>query len=177
MGTRDLIQKRDVERHLTQKDTTKQLSQVEPMSPMRKIIANRMTMSSQTAPHIWIQMEANMSNVVNMRQILIQDSDPNIDVRISYTDILVKVVADAIKAHPYINSSLDGEQIQTFADINIGLAIQADYGLIVPVIRQAEQKSVTNIAQARDTFDDVINSSRRSPRDRWCSSRPISSDD
>jgi len=147
-GPRGRIIKRDVEQYITQLVTTKRIKETIAMSPMRKIIAQRMSQSFQTAPHIWIQMEADMGNVVTLRKILLHDVEPT-DVRISYTDILIKSVADAIRVHPRINSTLEGDQIQIFEDINIGLAIQAEHGLIVPVIPQVDQKSVSEIARTR----------------------------
>lgn len=148
-GPRGRITKDDIERYLAQKEMAKRIKQTEAMSPMRRTIAKRMTLSAQTTPHIWIQMEVDMSDVVALRETLLQQMDPNVDLRVSYTDILIKAVADAIKVHPHINSTLERDQIQIFEDINIGLAVQAEHGLIVPVIRQTGRKSITEIAIAR----------------------------
>ncbi len=148
-GPRGRITKYDVEKYLAQREMAKRIKQTKAMSPMRRTIAKRMTLSAQTAPHIWIQMEVDMSDVVALRETLLQQMDPNVDLRVSYTDILIKAVADAIKVHPYINSTLERDQIQIFEDINIGLAVQAEHGLIVPVIRQTSRKSITEIAIAR----------------------------
>ncbi|MFQ6123234.1 MAG: dihydrolipoamide acetyltransferase family protein [Candidatus Heimdallarchaeota archaeon] len=148
-GPRGRITRQDVERFLTQREMVKKIKQTEAMSPMRRTIAKRMTHSAQTAPHIWIQMEVDMSDVVALRETLLQQTDPYVEPRVSYTDILIKAVSDAIKAHLLINSTLEGDQIQIFEDINIGLAVQAEQGLIVPVIRQTGRKSITEIALAR----------------------------
>lgn len=148
-GPRGRITREDVERYLVQREMTKKIKKTEAITPMRRTIAKRMTQSAQTAPHIWIQMEVDMSDVVALRKTLLQQMDPDVEHRVSFTDILIKAVADAIKAHPLINSTLERDQIQIFEDINIGLAVQAKHGLIVPVIRQTGRKSITEIALAR----------------------------
>lgn len=148
-GPRGRITREDVERYLVQREMAKKIKKTEAITPMRRTIAKRMTQSAQTAPHIWIQMEVDMSDVVALRKTLLQQMDPDVEHRVSFTDILIKAVADAIKAHPLINSTLERDQIQIFEDINIGLAVQAKNGLIVPVIRQTGRKSITEIALAR----------------------------
>lgn len=148
-GPRGRITREDVEKYLVQREMAKRIKKTETITPMRRTIAKRMTQSAQTAPHIWIQMEVDMNDVVALRKTLLQQMDPNVEHRVSYTDILIKAVADAIKAHPLINSTLERDQIQIFEDINIGLAVQAKHGLIVPVIRQTGRKSITEIALAR----------------------------
>ncbi|MFX0197711.1 MAG: dihydrolipoamide acetyltransferase family protein [Candidatus Hodarchaeota archaeon] len=148
-GPRGRITREDVEKYLVQREMAKRIKKTETITPMRRTIAKRMTLSAQTAPHIWIQMEVDMNDVVALRKTLLQQMDPKVEHRVSYTDILIKAVADAIKAHPLINSTLERDQIQIFEDINIGLAVQAKHGLIVPVIRQTGRKSITEIALAR----------------------------
>lgn len=148
-GPRGRITREDVEKYLVQREMAKRIKKTETITPMRRTIAKRMTQSAQTAPHIWIQMEVDMNDVVALRKTLLQQMDPKVEHRVSYTDILIKAVADAIKAHPLINSTLERDQIQIFEDINIGLAVQAKHGLIVPVIRQTGRKSITEIALAR----------------------------
>jgi len=81
-------------------------------------------------------MEVDMSNAVKLRE----------KTRVSYTDILVKAVAKALGEHRIVNSTLDGEQIKIYEDINIGVAVATEKGLVVPVIRNANKKTLLQVA-------------------------------
>ncbi len=119
---------------------------VEPLSPLRRTIARRMTQSWQH-PHITMITEIDMTEVVAFREEINRDSD----VRVSFNDIVIKAVADTLERFPRFNATLVGNELHLLDDINIGVAMATDDGLIVPVVRTANRKTITEIA--RETKD------------------------
>lgn len=117
-----------------------------PLKGIRKIIAKRMTESFQNIPHFYLSLEIDMSAVQNLREGLKDEIEKRAKVRLTMTDILVKVTAAALKDHPIINSRIEGDQIHLIEEINIGVAIALEDGLIVPVVHHANQKSLIEIA-------------------------------
>ncbi|MFZ1749529.1 MAG: pyruvate dehydrogenase complex dihydrolipoamide acetyltransferase [Saprospiraceae bacterium] len=114
-----------------------------PVSQMRKAIARRLGESKFTAPHFYLTVEINMDNAVVARTG-INESAP---VKISFNDFVVKGCASALRKHPAINSSWFGDKITYHRDINIGVAVAVEDGLLVPVINQADLKSMSMINQ------------------------------
>lgn len=114
-------------------------------SSMRRTIARRMKESVATSPHYFIAVEIEMTQVIHLRNKL----NKNIDLgssKISYNDIIMKVVAKAIGYYPLINSSYEGDKIKIHTDVHFGLAIAIESGIIVPVVRQVNSKSIPEIA-------------------------------
>ena len=112
-----------------------------PVSQMRKTIARRLGESKFSAPHFYLTVEINMDNAIAARTE-INDLSP---VRISFNDIVVKACAVALRQHPAINSSWLGDKIRRNGNINIGVAVAVEEGLLVPVIRHADMKSLSQI--------------------------------
>ncbi len=112
-----------------------------PVSQMRKVIARRLGESKFTAPHFYLTMEMDMDNAIQSRKALNEDSE----IRISFNDLIVKACAAALRRHPEINASWFGDKITYHQDINIGVAVAIDEGLMVPVIRNADLKSLSTI--------------------------------
>jgi len=112
-----------------------------PISQMRKIIAKRLGESKFSAPHFYLTMEVNMDNMMVAREAINEDAP----VRISYNDLIVKASAAALRKHPEINASWLGDKITYHKDINIGVAVAIDEGLMVPVIKHTDLKSLTAI--------------------------------
>jgi pyruvate dehydrogenase E2 component (dihydrolipoamide acetyltransferase) len=117
-----------------------------PLKGIRKIIAKRMTESFQNIPHFYLSLEVDMSAVQELRERLKEEVEKRTRVRLTLTDLLVKVSASALKENPIINSRIEGDQIHLLEEINIGVAIALEDGLIVPVVHHADQKSLTEIA-------------------------------
>ncbi len=117
-----------------------------PLKGIRRIIAKRMTESFQNIPHIYLSLEVDMTACLALREQLMEAIEKRAKVRLTLTDILVKVAASALKDHPIINSRIEGDQICLLEEINIGVAIALQDGLIVPVIRSADRKSLLEIA-------------------------------
>ncbi|MFZ9981547.1 MAG: pyruvate dehydrogenase complex dihydrolipoamide acetyltransferase [Cyclobacteriaceae bacterium] len=112
------------------------------VSQMRKTIARRLSESMYTAPHFYLTMEINMDKAVEARKS-INDLSP---VKISFNDIVIKAVAAALRQHPDVNVSWLGEKIRRNHHIHIGVAVAVKDGLVVPVLRFADNKSLSHIA-------------------------------
>jgi pyruvate dehydrogenase E2 component (dihydrolipoamide acetyltransferase) len=118
-------------------------------SQMRKAIARRLSESKFTAPHFYLKMEVNMDNAIAARKAM-NDISP---VKISFQDMIIKASAMALRLHPAVNSSWMGDFIRTYQHIHIGSAVAVEDGLIVPVFKFADQKSLSQIAtEANDLY-------------------------
>jgi pyruvate dehydrogenase E2 component (dihydrolipoamide acetyltransferase) len=113
-----------------------------PVSQMRKVIAKRLSESLFTAPHFYVTMSIDMDQAIIARN-KINEVAP---VKISFNDFVLKACAIALRQHPTINSSWLGDKIRTNEHINIGVAVAVDEGLLVPVIRFADGKSLSHIS-------------------------------
>jgi pyruvate dehydrogenase E2 component (dihydrolipoamide acetyltransferase) len=113
-----------------------------PVSQMRKTIARRLAESKFSAPHFYLTMSMDMDACVAARK-RINETSP---VKISFNDIVLKAVAVALRQHPKVNSSWLGEKIRVNHDINIGVAVAVEEGLLVPVVRFADTKQLSQIA-------------------------------
>ena len=119
-----------------------------PLKGIRRIIAKRMTESFQNIPHFYLSVEVDMTVVMDLHEKLRGEVEKRAGVKLTLTDILVRVAASALRHHPMINSRIEGDEILLLDEINVGVAIALKDGLIVPVLHQADQKSLTEIALA-----------------------------
>jgi pyruvate dehydrogenase E2 component (dihydrolipoamide acetyltransferase) len=125
-----------------------------PNTQMRKTIARRLGESKFTSPHFYLTMELNMDNAMAARSQMNELSP----VKISFQDMMIKACAMALRQHPAVNSSWMGDFIRTYSHIHVGSAIALPEGLIVPVIRFADQKSLSQIAaEAKELYDKARN--------------------
>jgi len=122
------------------------VSEVIQLTGIRKTIADRLSRSYREAVHVSITIEVDMTEVTNLRQRLKSEVERKAQAPLSYTVILVKAVAIALKKNPIVNSTLEGDEIKILRDINIGVAVALKDGLIVPVIHNADKKSLSEIA-------------------------------
>jgi pyruvate dehydrogenase E2 component (dihydrolipoamide acetyltransferase) len=170
-GPRGRIVKADVMRVIDEAQVspqpvaTDESIRYEPVSIMRKIIAERLLHSYLTAAHVSIMMDVDMAEVIKLRQELIPEIERKAGVRLSYTDIIVKVVARALRDHLIVNSTLKDDTIQIFNDINIAVAVALEQGLIVPVVREADKKSLTEISSILRQLVEKARNSNLSPDD------------
>jgi 2-oxoglutarate dehydrogenase E2 component (dihydrolipoamide succinyltransferase) len=118
-----------------------------PLTPIRKSIAEHMVASKHTSPHVSTVHEVDMSAVVSAYRRL-KEPFAQRGVKLTYTAFIVQAVAEAIAEHPIVNSSWSDDGIQVHPDINIGMAVAIPTGLIVPVIRSANQLNLEGIAKA-----------------------------
>ncbi|RFP64040.1 pyruvate dehydrogenase complex dihydrolipoamide acetyltransferase [Hymenobacter lapidiphilus] len=113
-----------------------------PVSQMRKVIARRLSESLFTAPHFYLTMEILMDRAMEVRTQLNELSP----VKLSFNDLVIKAAAVALRQHPAVNSSWLGDRIRQNHVINIGVAVAVDEGLLVPVVRNADGKGMSQIA-------------------------------
>ena len=146
------ISREDVMREIGEGPTTAptelQHAKVIQISKMRKAIAERMSYSAKTAPQVTVTVEADMSEIVRLRERILPDIEAETGIRLSYTDLLVKAAAVALRQEPILNSRLDGDLIRLIEQINIGVAVEVPEGLIVPVVRDADKKTLAQIARS-----------------------------
>ena len=112
-----------------------------PVSQMRKTIARRLSESMFTAPHFYLTMDIDMDEAIKARESINQVAS----VKISFNDFVIKGCAASLRQHPAINSSWLGDRIRTNHHIHIGVAVAVDDGLLVPVVRFADSKTLTQI--------------------------------
>jgi pyruvate dehydrogenase E2 component (dihydrolipoamide acetyltransferase) len=124
------------------------------VSQMRKAIARRLSESKNGAPHFYLTMAINMDKIVEARKVMNEISP----VKISVNDIVIKAVAAALRQHPKVNSYWMGDKIRMNHHIHIGVAVAIEDGLIVPVVKFADNKSISHIsAEVKDLADKAKN--------------------
>src|ERR1700730_1608526 len=114
----------------------------------RKVIAERMTLSFQTIPHFYLTVLADATELVNLRQRLVNETEKQVGVRLSYTDVLLKTLAVALRAHPEVNTYWQSGVVHR-ERINVGFAAQATDRLVVPVVRDADKLPLAELARVR----------------------------
>ena len=125
------------------------LGQVIPMNSMRKVIAKRMSQSKFSAPHIYFFNDVEMEKLASLREEVVADFEKNEGVRISMNDLIIKAVALSLREYPLLNAMVSGEEIRIFPEINVGLAVAMEDGLIVPAIPRADELGLGEIARVR----------------------------
>jgi 2-oxoglutarate dehydrogenase E2 component (dihydrolipoamide succinyltransferase) len=121
---------------------------IEPMSVMRRKIAEHMVLSRRTSAHVTTFFEVDYTNIARLRDRHKKAYEERNGVKLTFLPFILKATVDALKAFPVINASLDGESVVYKQDINIGIAVALDWGLIVPVIKQADELSLVGLARA-----------------------------
>jgi pyruvate dehydrogenase E2 component (dihydrolipoamide acetyltransferase) len=113
-----------------------------PVRSVRAVIAERMTRSVTTTAHVTLTAEADATALVELRHKLIQDG-----VNVSYNDLFLYILGRALREHPQLNASLEGDSIKLWRRIHIGLAVDTDRGLLVPVVRDVNRKGLVELGQ------------------------------
>ena len=132
-----------------------------PISQMRKTIAKRLSESKFTAPHFYLTMSVDMDAAIEARQALNASGDH----KISFNDLVVKDVAKGLKKHPAVNSAWLGDVIRTNYDVHVGVAVAVEDGLLVPVVRHADAKSLTQISAEVKDFAQRAKTKKLQPAD------------
>ncbi|MCD6013118.1 MAG: pyruvate dehydrogenase complex dihydrolipoamide acetyltransferase [Flavipsychrobacter sp.] len=132
-----------------------------PISQMRRIIAQRLGESKFSAPHFYLRMTMAMDKAIEARKAINEVSP----VKVSFNDLVIKACAMALRQHPAVNSSWMGDFIRQNHHIHIGTAVAVDEGLIVPVIKFADQKSLSQIAQEAGSLIDKARTKKIQPQE------------
>ncbi|MBS1740140.1 MAG: 2-oxo acid dehydrogenase subunit E2 [Bacteroidetes bacterium] len=130
-----------------------------PLTQMRKVIAQRLAESKFSAPHFYLRMSVTMDNATTARKA-INDVSP---VKVSFNDLIIKAVAMSLRKHPSVNSSWMTDFVRQNEHIHIGTAVAIDDGLIVPVIKFADQKSLAQIAEESKTLVEKARTKKLQP--------------
>ena len=120
-----------------------------PLHPIHKLMAERMSQSFAAAPHFYLGVEVKATALVDLRESLLPICEEKAQVRLTFSDLLLKLLAETLRDHPLANAKWEDGGVRVFREINVGLAIAIDEGLVVPVIRGADRLSLTEIAVAR----------------------------
>ncbi len=136
--------------------------EIVPMTIMRKKIAEHMVLSAHTSPHVYSVYEVNFGRLSQLRDRKKAEYD-QAGGKLSFTALIAKVVVDALRAFPMANASIDGDNIVYKKDINLGIAVALDQGLIVPVIRNADEKNLLGLCRAIEDLASRARSKKLSP--------------
>lgn len=140
-------------------------SEVVPMSAMRKSIAEHMLASRRTSAHVSTVFEVDLTRIVNIRTQHAQEFLQREGSKLSYMPFFIKTAASALKEYPVVNASISGTDILYKKDVNIGVAVALDWGLIVPVIKNADEKSFLGIAKAASSLAERARQKKLAPED------------
>jgi 2-oxoglutarate dehydrogenase E2 component (dihydrolipoamide succinyltransferase) len=121
--------------------------EIQPLSVMRRRIAEHMVLSRRTSAHVHSVFHVNFSLIDRIRREKQADYE-RLGAKLTYMPFIAKAVIDAIRMHPVVNASLDGDDVVYHKDVHLGIAVTLDSGLIVPVIRNADEKNVLGLARA-----------------------------
>ena len=121
-----------------------------PITPVRRMIADNMVASSTQIPQAWSMVEVDVTGLVRRRNEIRDEFERRTGVRLTYLPFILKAVAEGLRENPLVNSSWDGDSILLKRRINIGVAVAAPDGLVVPVVHDADRLSVAGLAEALD---------------------------
>jgi 2-oxoglutarate dehydrogenase E2 component (dihydrolipoamide succinyltransferase) len=136
---------------------------IEPMSVMRKKIAEHMIASRRTSAHVHTVFDVDMTRIVRLREKNKNSFLANTGLKLTYTPFFIRAVAQGLRAWPILNSSVEGENIHYKRDINIGIAVALDWGLLVPVIKHADELSFTGLQRALNDLGERARSKKLKP--------------
>jgi|LSQX01.1.fsa_nt_gb pyruvate dehydrogenase E2 component (dihydrolipoamide acetyltransferase) len=145
-GSGGRITREDVEKYLS---TQRAQAEIISLSPMRRRIAEHMAMSIKTSPHVTLMTEADVTELANL--IKRHNGDES-GVKLTFTDFIVKASAMALHDFPRMNSSFSEQGIKVFSQINVGVAVALEEGLVVPPVRDADSKDIRGISQEIKTL-------------------------
>jgi len=131
--------------------------EVQPMSVMRQKIAEHMVLSKRVSPHVYSVDEADVTGIASLRAKSKDKFEQASGTKLTFMPFFVRAAVEALRAYPTVNSSVDGTNIVLHKEVNIGIAVALDWGLIVPVIKNAEEKNFLGIAR---TINDLAERAR-----------------
>ena len=138
--------------------------EVKPMSVIRKKIAEHMVLSKRTSAHVYSVFEVNYSRVDQIRQAKKNDYESR-GAKLTYTSFIAQVVVDCLRSHGVINASIDGDNVLYKKDINLGIAVALENGLIVPVVKQAGEKNLMGLSRAIQDVADRARAKKLNPEE------------
>src|ERR1700723_2241629 len=137
--------------------------EVQPMSVMRQRIAEHMVLSKHVSPHVYSVDEADMTAIATLRAKMKHKFEETSGTKLTFMPFFVRAAVEALRAFPTVNSSVDGTNIILHKECNIGIAVALDWGLIVPVIKNAEEKNFLGIARSMNDLAERARSKKLKP--------------
>ena len=141
------------------------LGELVPMTRMRKIIADRMVESKHTSPHVHTVFKVDMTRIVKLREKEKNKYEQRNGVKLTFMPFITRAAVEALRKHPIVNAAVKGDAIQYNKNINIGIAVALDWGLIVPVLKQLEEKNFLGIARGIVDVADRARNKKLGPDD------------
>ncbi len=136
--------------------------QIVPMTIMRKKIAEHMVLSAHTSPHVYSVYEVNFHRISQLRDKKKAEYERN-GAKLTFTAMIAKAIVDALRAFPVVNASIDGDNIVYKKDINLGIAVALEQGLIVPVIKNADEKNLVGLSRSIEDLASRARSKKLNP--------------
>jgi len=137
--------------------------EVQPMSVMRQRIAEHMVLSKRVSPHVYSVDEVNVSGIAALRAKMKAKFEETSGTKLTFMPFFVRAAVEALRKYPTVNSSVDGTNIVLHKECNIGIAVALDWGLIVPVIKNAEEKNFLGIARAMNDLAERARAKKLKP--------------
>ncbi|HXQ27261.1 MAG TPA: dihydrolipoamide acetyltransferase family protein [Candidatus Acidoferrales bacterium] len=139
--------------------------EVQPMSNMRQRIAEHMVLSKRVSPHVYSVEEANVSGIAALRAKMKDRFEQESGTKLTFMPFFVRAAVEALRAFPTVNASVDGTNVVLHKECNIGIAVALDWGLIVPVIKSAEEKNFFGLARAVTDLAERARSKKLKPEE------------
>jgi pyruvate dehydrogenase E2 component (dihydrolipoamide acetyltransferase) len=175
-GAREKIEKHDILTYLEadQAQPTTVIGERVKLKGLRKAIADRMLESVRSIPHVTLTSDVDMSKAIALRKTLLPVVEDQTGFRLSYTEIIMKTVAHTLRNHPKVNASLIDNEIVFHNDVNVGLAVAMDDGLIVPSVKQANKKGLAELTIISKTLGAKARENKLTPEEMKGSTFTIS---
>jgi pyruvate dehydrogenase E2 component (dihydrolipoamide acetyltransferase) len=138
---------------------------VEPMSKMRQLISDHMVMSKHTSAHVSTFFEVDFTRIARIRAKHRTEFEKATGEKLTYLPFIIKAAVDGLRAHPVLNASVRGSEIIYRKQVNVGIAVALDWGLIVPVIKNADNLSLTGLTRALNDLANRARAKRLDPRE------------
>ncbi|CAN5689094.1 dihydrolipoamide acetyltransferase family protein [soil metagenome] len=181
-GIEGRVTKKDIEQYIEQREAAPEPSlESEParaervevfegdrfleLTSVRRAIANRMAASKREAPHAWTMVEVDVSGLVGLREKVKQEFAGREGVRLTYLPFIVKAAVEGLKEYPVLNSVWDGDRIVLRKRVNVGIAVDLEEALIVPVVRDADELNILGLARKIDELVEKTRTNKLSPDD------------
>jgi 2-oxoglutarate dehydrogenase E2 component (dihydrolipoamide succinyltransferase) len=137
---------------------------VEPMSVMRKKIAEHMVLSKHTSAHVYSVFEVNYSRVDQIRRAK-KDEYERLGAKLTFTSFIAKAAVDCLRRHPTVHASIDGDAVIYRGSVNLGIAVALENGLIVPVVKNADEKNTLGLSRAIQDVADRARAKKLNPEE------------
>ncbi|HKV46487.1 MAG TPA: dihydrolipoamide acetyltransferase family protein [Candidatus Acidoferrales bacterium] len=139
--------------------------EVQPMSTMRQKIAEHMVLSKRVSPHVYSVEEVDVTTIANLRAKTKVKFEQEVGTKLTFMPFFIRAAVDALRAYPTVNASVDGTNVVLHKECNIGIAVALDWGLIVPVIKNAEEKNFIGLARTTNDLAERARAKKLKPEE------------